>query len=290
MTTTRDELNAALGLVEASLATEQEKRRLPGFSACVVLDQETTWAGGFGKANLETGAPATAESVYRIASITKPFTAIMLMQGRDAGLVSLDDPVEKLVPRFRLRHRSGVEYKPTYRQLASHTGGLPREAPFDYWTTMQGPTIEQVLDSLPQMELTFRPGTENKYSNLGYTLIGHAMELAFGQRYGDYVMEHIVRPLGMRHTDFQPQGETADLLAVGYAKSGTGYVPAPHLNDGDVAPGTRLYASVADIAELIKLQFRDAPTSGGTNVLSGVSVREMHAPVLMSADWSSGIS
>src|SRR5882762_2508491 len=133
------EVAAALGVIEARLGNILHDKGIPGMSAAVIYDQQVIWAKGLGFADLERNVPASPQTIYRCASITKLFTATMLMQLRDAGKVSLDDPVSKYVQSFHIASRFPDSPPITLLQIATHSSGFPREAPLDYWRTLKFP-------------------------------------------------------------------------------------------------------------------------------------------------------
>jgi CubicO group peptidase (beta-lactamase class C family) len=232
---------------------------LPGCSAAVVFDQEIIWSKGFGFADLEKKTPSTTQTLYRVGSITKLFTATMLMQLRDAGKLQLDDPIEKYLPAFKLKSRFANTRPPTFREVVAHLGGIPREAPLDYWYTQKFPTIEDIMASLDQTELILPPMSEFKYSNLGIAVLGHALETIAGQPYRDYVKQNILEPLGMQASDFELNSETEKQMATGYALE-PGQAPQavgrPSIS-GFIYAG-QLISSVSEMAAFISLQFRPA--------------------------------
>jgi CubicO group peptidase (beta-lactamase class C family) len=282
------EVEAALALLEAHLEVARQDLRIPGLSAAVVLDQDMLWSRGFGLADHAREIPATPQTLYRVGSITKPFTAMMLMQLRDAGQLQLDDPLARYVPEFHLASHLPDPRPATFRQVAAHVAGLPREAPLDYWRTLEFPAVASVLASLPRAEMVFPSYTEIKYSNFGYTMLGLALERIAGQPYVRYVTERILQPLGMASSGFEVPERLRPHLAAGYAPAGDGDPPvAPHPHLAGMVPVGGLYSTVEDIARFIALQFRDGP-AGGTQILGGSSLREMHAPVFLDAAWQSG--
>ncbi len=160
---TNPELGAAIKLLEAQLEADRVRLKIPGLSAAVILDREILWARGFGYADLERRVPATPQTLYRVGSITKLFTATMLMQLREQGKLQLDDPLTEHIPESRRGNRARELSRVTLRQLVSHTSGLPTEAPLDYWETLEFPTIETVIASLSDARLA-PPLTESNYS------------------------------------------------------------------------------------------------------------------------------
>jgi CubicO group peptidase (beta-lactamase class C family) len=293
MVTHDTQIQAALALVDAYLGAERAARGWAGLSAAVVLDQEIIWSNGYGYTNIERQIAATPRSRYSIASITKLFTVTMLMQLRDAGALHLDDPVAAYDPAFAIRSAFPTTRPITFRQLASHTAGLQKDFPFPYWDTQVIPPIDELLATLPAMAPVFPPMTLFKYSNVGMACLGHALARIAGQPYTDYVMERIVRPLGMGGTTFTITEAMEPELALGYTPVVRGETPerAPYFPDYDIgglAATGGLYSSVEEIARFIALQFRDGPPGGG-QILDGATLREMHAPVMLRDGWERAI-
>jgi CubicO group peptidase (beta-lactamase class C family) len=287
------EIRAALALLDAELRAECARRGWAGMSAAVVLDQQLAWSNGYGFANVEERIPATPQTVYSIASITKLFTVTMLMQLRDAGKVHLDDPVARYDPAFAVPSPFATTRPITFRHLASHTAGLQKDFPFPYWDTQVIPPIDALLATLPEMPPVFPAMTRFKYSNIGMACLGHALERIAGQSYTEYVVEHIVRPLGMAHTGFAVTEAMHADLALGYQPATEGAAPQrapyfPNYDIGGLAATGGLYSSVEELARFLMLQFRDDPP-GGTQILDGATLREMHAPVMLRDGWAGAI-
>lgn len=281
-----EEVRAAIQLLDSRLASERQQRRIPGMSVAVVYDQEVIWSKGFGFADVSKKTPATPQTIYRVASITKLFTATMLMQLRDAGKVGLEEPVTKYVPELKLKSRYDDSPPITLGQLASHVSGFPRAAPMDYWRTLEFPTIEKMIEALTNDgERIFPPNQEWKYSNVGFGVLGFALSRAAGQPYFSYVEQNILKPLGMKSSGFAP----SSALATGYALPDLGQEPQPVFQPdyGGYGPATTLYTNVEDISRFISLQFREGP-AGGSQILRGSSLREMRAAHWVAPDWQSG--
>src|SRR5262245_37138808 len=213
---------ASLDEVVARLDEEFEKtmvaQKIVGMSVVIIHDQDVLLAKGYGYADLESGTPAGKGTVYRVGSITKVFTALALMQLRDAGTVNLDDPIAQYLPACQIESHLPDARPLTFRQVASHSSGLPTEAPlpYRYQDLPVFPRTEELIASLANTELQVPVNTKSIYSNLGYNILGLAVERIAQQPYADYVKEHILQPLGMKQSGFVVTKELEKSLATGY--------------------------------------------------------------------------
>ena len=281
-------IQAALTLAGEQIEQERKRRHVPGISAGVVYDQELIWTQGYGQANLDTGAAADANTIYRVASISKLFTATMLMQLRDAGRLQLDDPVEKYLPEFKVSSPF-VDARPlTFRQLVSHGSGLTREGGHTGWQSMDMPTIETLLELASQAEMRLPTMTEPKYSNLAIAILGHALQRIAGMPYTTWINERIIGPLGMTSSGFDRAALAQDKFAQGYHRDEARQpFPSKHWDEQGFKPAGGLYSTVNDIARFMSLQFREG-LAGGAQVLGSSTLREMHQPIIVTPDFESG--
>ncbi|MCI0456567.1 MAG: serine hydrolase [Gemmataceae bacterium] len=286
----KDEVTSALRLLEAWVESQIDYRGLPGMSLAVVHDQELVWSKGFGYADLEKKTPATPGTIYRIASISKVFTATAVLHLRDRGKLQLDDPVEKHLRWFRVQNQSADAPVITIRHLLTHTSGLPRESAFPYWTDFKFPTREEMVQALPNQEAVYAPETKWKYSNLALALAGEVVAAASGEPYEKYVQEQILRPLGMESTSVVLPASHRERLATGHGRrlppDGKREV-RPFTDTKGITPAAGLASTAEDLARFASLQFRDGPASGG-QVLKGSTLREMHRVHWLQPDWKSG--
>jgi D-alanyl-D-alanine carboxypeptidase len=282
-------VQSAIGLLSAWTESQMAYSGLPGLSIGLVHDQELVWAAGFGRASLEPARPATPDTLYRIASITKLFTSTAIMQLRDAGKLRLDDPLVEHLPWFRLG-RPHAEAPPiTIRHLLTHTAGLPREAGLPYWTDGEFPTVEQVRARLAEQPAALPTETEWKYSNLGLALAGEVVAAVSGRAYPDYVAEHVLEPLGMRRTWVTtPPADHPD-LATGYSRRlpADDRSRAPFTDCRGITPAANMTTSVSDLARFAMLQFRDGPP-GAAQILRSSTLREMQRVHWLEPDWEAG--
>jgi CubicO group peptidase (beta-lactamase class C family) len=259
----------AIGDFRERLSADVAADAVGGITAAVVVGDDIVWAEGFGWADYDQQIPAGIETIYRIGSITKTFTAVVLAQLVDRRVLALDDPVQKYLPEVRGLARRPWFSKPiTFRQLASHTAGLVREpglpgagsGPIAEWET-------KVLASIPTTAFDARPGTRYSYSNIGYGVLGLALSRAARTPFMELVEDGVFAPLGMTSSAFVISDGLLPRLAVGYANTGTlidVQTPARRrLSPGYGVPSGGICSTVGDLARLV-----GALSGAGTGVTS----------------------
>ncbi|MFN7962309.1 MAG: serine hydrolase [Thermoanaerobaculia bacterium] len=280
----RPEIASRLELYRLWVEDERAFFAQPAVSIAIVYDQELVWARGFGVADLESGRPATPETVYRLGSISKTFTATALLQLRDAGRLRLDDPVSRYLPSFHPRGAEGGEV--TVWNLLTHTSGLPRDAAFPYWTSRSFPSEEQIHAGLERQELQFPPGSDYQYSNLGLALAGEVAAAAAGPAVPELIRRQILEPLGLAHTYVELPPAAAG-LAQGYLpRRADGTRPrAPETDARGLTPAANLSSNVLDLARFVSAQLGGPPER---RLLAAATLREMQRVQFLARDWSSG--
>ncbi len=253
----------------------RQAERLPSIAAAVVRDGELAWSGAVGLGDLESGIEATPETQYRIGSITKTFTAVAVMQLRDAGKLDLDDRVEQHVPGI-------ANGSPTLRRMLAHLSGLQREAG-EMFVTGEAPGIGEILEAMAGYELVLPAARAHHYSNLAYALLGEVVARRSGVPYTDYVDERILVPLGLTRTTWLEQ----EPRAVGYLVDELAGTAGrePHIETGGVAAMGQLWSTVGDLCRW------GAVLAGGRDgVLDAAAAEEMWAPqVMLNPDeWTVG--
>ena len=252
--------------IRRRLAELLARHRLPGASVSVVREQTLAWTAGFGFADLETGRRPDADTVYRVASISKTFTAPAVVQLRDRGRLTLDDPLVRHLPEFgAVRVHHGRVEDVTLRRLLSHRSGLVSEGPFAYWDTRQFPELDEVLAALPRTEVVLAPDAGAKYSNLAFALLGEVVARLSGEPFPDYVRRHLFAPLGMDSSSFRPDEALLARMAVGYEPHPFEDRPQPagHTPARGLAAAAGLYTTAADLARWLGLQLTAAPAAVG---------------------------
>ena len=261
--------------LERHLAADAAADTAGGMSAAVVFGDSVVWARGFGWADRETRRPADDSSVYRVGSISKSVTAVLMMIQADRNVLALDDPIARFLQAITQLPGYPADDPITFRDLASHTSGLIREPALD--GAASGPMErweQQILASIPTTRVQTAPGTAYSYSNIGFGILGLAVSRAAGGPFMDLVTEQIFEPLEMTTAGFRPAPNLERHLAAGYVvrQGGTidpGTPAREHGGRGYKVPNGAVYASVYDLAKFI------GAMSGTLPLLSEESRREM---------------
>ena len=236
-----------------------EKNRLPNAAIGVVVGDRLMFAEGFG-ARTDAGGPVTADTIFRIGSITKVFTGMALLALRDDGRIGLDDPVTRYVPELGDAVYPTLDSSViTLRNLVTHTSGLPRVGMLKY-NDAHGVTEPELLSAARQAVLDFAPGTDSRYSNLAMALGGLVVARASGEPLRDFITQRILTPLGMRQTFWDQSDVPTDKLAAGHQKIEGKYQPAgAHWRLGAAEGMGGLYSSVADLARFASYEMTAWP-------------------------------
>lgn len=267
-------------LLKVWLEAQRAYDEIPGVSAAVVHDQAIVWKGAYGQRDEERRAPATADTIYSICSISKLFTSVAVMQLRDQGKLRLDDPVSKHLSWFRIKNTAPQAGDATIEGLLTHSSGLPRESDHPYWTGPEFafPTSADVRSRIDAQETLYPSQKYHQYSNLGMMLAGEIVEAVSGMPYDAYVRANILEPLGLNSTTTDmPAQHRGQRLALGYSairRSGT-REPVPFFTARGIAPAAGYASTAEDLARFAAWQFR-LLEKGGTEVLSANTLREMH--------------
>ena len=250
---------ATLARFDAEVAASVAEDAGGAVSVAIFSGSDVIWAKGYGWADIEGRVAAEARTIGRTGSISKTFTAILMMQLVERGIIELDDRVSDYFPEIEgLVERPARAEVITFRMLASHTAGLVREPALEGAATgsIYG-WEEKVLASIPTTAYQTTPLTEYSYSNIGFGMLGLALSRAAGVPFMELVETLIVRPLGMESTTFIVN--SPDLLArmsVGYARDRTtGEISAKqstreHFGRGYKVPNGGVYSTVHDLARL----------------------------------------
>lgn len=270
-------LAAAFPEIEKIFAEAVEKQHIPGAAIGIVIDEELVFTKGFGVRDVAAKAPVDADTVFRIASMTKSFTAIAILKLRDEGKLSLDDAVSRYVPELRdLAKATGDAPALTIRHLLSHSEGFPEDNP---WGDRQLSLSDEAFARRLKAGIPFSnaPGVAFEYSNTGFAILGRVVARVSGMRYRDYVDQNVLRPLGMTSTKWEAASVPADRLAKGYRRENDASIEEPALADGAYGAMGGLLSTVRDLARYTSFFLSVWPPRDGpeTGPLRRSSAREM---------------
>ena len=273
----RTKLAAAFPEIDRMIARFMEQRNVPGAAWGIVIDGELAHVGVAGYRELPSKSPVTRDSVFRIASMTKSFTAMAIMKLRDEGKLSLDDLAERYVPELRgLRYPTADSPKIRVRDLLSHAAGFPEDNP---WGDQQLAATEDAFTRMLQQGIPFSnpPGVAYEYANYGFAILGRIVTNVSGKPYKQYIDEAILRPLGMTSTTLEPAGVRRDRLAHGYRWEDEQWKEEPPLPDGAFGAMGGMLTSISDLSKyvgafLAAFPPRDSPETGPVR---RASLREM---------------
>ena len=251
--------------LRVDLAREQVRGRVPSLVAALTRDGVLEWRGSYGEA---TGAGGhdhpPVDLQYRIGSITKTMTAVLVLQLELEGRLSLGDPLGRHLPGVAFADR-------TLRELLAHSGGLPAEPPGDWWERVDGGPFDALAAALDDGSAAFPAGETFHYSNLGFGLLGEVVARLRGRTWWECLCGQLLEPLGMLRTTYDPFEPHAQGWSVA---PGTGeLVPEPHTDTGAMAAAGQVWSTVMDLTT-----FADLLVRGHRDVLPAEALDRMCTP------------
>ncbi|MBL8793978.1 MAG: beta-lactamase family protein [Planctomycetia bacterium] len=284
---------AKLGKIRAAMQAFVDDQDLAGAVTVVGRKNGVVSLEAVGSLNLEKKQPMVKDSIFRIASMTKPITAIGIMILADEGKLSVEDPVEKYLPEFKgqmlisARSPDAVTLKKparpiTLRDLLTHTSGLTGALPpavSDLYVKRNRTLAEATL-VYSQRPLEFEPGSKWSYCNPGIDTLGRVIEVVSGHSYEDFLRKRVFEPLGMNDTTFYPTPAQLERCAITYLKKDGQLTPSPNTlidlpkDPKFPIPAGGLYSTGPDLAKLYQMMLNQG-TLGKTRILSPESVAAM---------------
>lgn len=257
-----------------------EKNHFPGMVYGIVVDGKLVHAGSVGYTDLENKTDASSKSDFRIASMSKSFTAMAILKLRDEGKLRLDDPISRYIPEAKnMKPLTKDAPAITIRMLLTHSAGYPEDNP---WGDRQlANTDEQLVDMYRKgISFSHDPGLEYEYSNLGFATLGYIIKKVTGESYEQYITDNILKPLGMTHTYYEYAKVPKDLLAHGYRWIDGKWVEQPMLHDGSYGAMGGMITSIEDFAKYEAFHLSAWPPRDDAEAgpVKRSSVREMQYP------------
>jgi CubicO group peptidase (beta-lactamase class C family) len=252
------------------VAAVLEREGVPGVGLALVDRERVLWAGGVGVADLASGRPIDADTQFRAASITKSFVALAIMRLVEQGRLDLEQPLRELMPEIAFDN-DWDDSPITLAHALEHTTGFD-DMRFNEWYGDENGSPRDALAINPRSRVArWRPGTRLSYSNPGFTIAGHAIELATGERWDAYLQREILAPLGMPTARLRRTPEFADRLATGHTGAGeaASFRPIAH------APAGSLLISPRELANLVRFWLRRGELDNGPSILAAASLERI---------------
>jgi len=270
-----DKLAAAFPEIDAIF--QKHGSTMPGYAYGVIIDGELRHMGVGGVRDVVSQARVDADTVFRIASMTKSFTAMAILKLRDEGRLSLDDPAERYVPELAsLTYPTSDSPRITVRHLLSHSEGFPEDNP---WGDQQLARTDAWLGEAMRSGIPFSnpPGLAYEYSNYGFGILGRIVSRVAGRPYRDYIAREILTPLGMTATTLEPTEVPAARLAHGYRREDNQWKEEPPLPDGAFGSMGGMLTSLRDLHKYVAFLMSAWPPRDGadTGPVKRASLREM---------------
>jgi CubicO group peptidase (beta-lactamase class C family) len=287
------------GVVDYTSAVEAMRRLtpafmgskdIPGASVALVEGGRTLWAEGFGYTDRSRKVKVTADTPFFVGSITKSFTALGVLKAAGKSLLSLDDPLTKQLPWFKINSRfGGAEAgKITLRHLLSHHSGLGTWSPLGnpYDAQYHSRSFEEVVRSTRDSWLKFPPGARFEYCNQGLDLAGYALQTAAGKPFAEYMRAEVLAPLGMSGSTFA-QRDVTERGAFAAPYQGGAAVPVEHGIVHPLLAAGGLVSTAADLARFVAFQMGGGKFEGREVIEAGL-LSEMCAPQFTARGGASG--
>jgi CubicO group peptidase (beta-lactamase class C family) len=240
----------AIDYVTEQINLSRDEKGIPGIAFGLIHKGELVYASGVGERVVGSNQAPSAESVFRIASMTKSFTATAILKLRDKGLVQLEAPITTYLPWSATIGLPETSSPITVRDLLTMGAGLPTDDP---WGDRQESLPLSDFDEMVKAGLTFNRdvNTAFEYSNLGYALLGRIISDVTGEEYESYVTREILEPIGMKSSTFFTDAISDENRAVGYAKFDAGLTEEPTTKHGAFTPMGGLHSTVNDLAKWV---------------------------------------
>jgi CubicO group peptidase (beta-lactamase class C family) len=275
-----ERIQKAIPVIEKMYKDYALENNFPGYAYGIVVDGQLLYKGASGYANLEEKIPATTSSMFRIASMSKSFTSMAILQLRDAGKLNLDDLVEKYIPAMKGQGLTKDAPPITIRHLMSHSAGFPEDNP---WGDRQLADTEKDLLDLIQQKISFSntAGIHYEYSNLGFAMLGYIIHKVSGETYDAYIQKHILAPLGMQATSFEYASISKDKFANGYRYINNEWKKETPLHNGIYGAMGGMITSIDQFGKYVAMHENAWPerNDAETFPVKRSTIREMHQPV-----------
>ncbi|MFN8493413.1 MAG: serine hydrolase domain-containing protein [Caldilineaceae bacterium] len=249
--------NALRADIEKLAEAKMKDLHVPGMAVGIVQEQKLVYSQGFGVMNVDTHQAVTPQTVFSMASVSKAFAGVAIMQLVEAGKLNIDEPMTAYVPYFRLADERYKAIK--IRHLLAHTSGLPALDDKDFFAEWDTPeydegAAERYVRSLSTLKLASTPGETFSYSDMGYDIMADLIAKVSGEIFENYIQKHIFTPLGMKHSTFLVKEVAPAQLSASHIldKTGQKVIVNPQFPyDRKHAPSSCLHSNVEDMSRWI---------------------------------------
>ncbi|MEJ7769387.1 MAG: serine hydrolase domain-containing protein [Chitinophagaceae bacterium] len=273
-------LRKILPIIDSLYKAASIKHHLPGMVYGIVYNGQLVQTGETGNSNISLQLLADSSSAFHIASMTKSFTAMAILQLRDKGKLSLDEPAYLYIPELKNQKAASPDAAPiTIRHLLTHSAGFPEDNP---WGDRQLAISNAQMITMIKKGISFSnpPGIAYEYSNFAYALLGYIIKKISGKYYVDYITDQVLRPLGMTNTYFEYADVADNKLAHGYRWLNNNWAEQPMLHNGAYGAMGGMITTMTDFVKYLSMHLAAWPPSSDNKnyVLKKSSLREMHHP------------
>jgi CubicO group peptidase (beta-lactamase class C family) len=277
-----EKLATVFPAIEKRYREHAEKNHFPAIVYGIVVDGKLVFSGAAGILNTRTQQKATTQSLFRIASMTKSFTAMAIMKLQDDGKLNITDAASKYIPEMTDFVYITADTKPiTIHNLLTMTAGFPEDNP---WGDRQLEDTDAEFKEFLKKGIAFSstPGQQFEYSNMGYAMLGEIVSRVSGMRYQDYITMNILKPLGMTNTIWEYAKAPKDKLALGYRWEDEQWKEEPMLHDGVYGAMGGLITTIEDFSKYVAFHLSAYPhrNEAEAGPVRRSSVREMHKPYM----------
>jgi CubicO group peptidase (beta-lactamase class C family) len=264
--------------LESFIDQEMATFQIPTVGIALVKDKEIIWQRGFGWQDSEKSIKASSDTVFRVGSISKLFTAVAIMQLHEQKKLNIDTPIVEYSPELTFKNNFKNKNPITLRHLLSHRAGILRESPIGNYFDDTQPSIKSTVLSIINSELIYEVGHKCKYSNLGPTIAGYILEKITGTSFPEYIEQCIFNPLKMESSSFllnkqRVQKNLANAYMVDFDAQ---LFPAPVFEIGTI-PAGNLYSTVHDLANFMICLFNKGLCDSG-RIIEEQTLEEMFSP------------
>lgn len=272
------DIEATIPAIDKIFKEYADKNHMPGFVYGLVVDGKLIHTSNYGYTDLDKKIPVTAQSDFRIASMTKSFTVMAILKLRDEGKLKLDDPVYLYIPEMKGQSNLTSDAPAiTVRHLLTHAAGFPEDNP---WGDRQLAITDEAMINMIKKGISFSnaPGIAYEYSNMGFAMLGYIIKKVSGQSYEKYITSNILIPLGMSNTYWDYKVVPANQLAHGYRWLNDQWIEQPLLGDGAYGAMGGMITTMDDFSKYLALHLAAWPprNDAETGIVKRSSLREMH--------------